>query len=425
MSEPANNNETLGAWVIHHGRKLQSDQHGAAEFSAIDGAAKSGLLLAGMSASEEVQLSSDAVAALAKTTNINPKTELPTYLDLLKRRQLIDVTTAGAVSVLGVSSRKVLQETATIFEGLTPGAEERIVIDVAEQTSQAPRLLVAEQKRLADQFGLRAGDAAELLRRSQEIGFVDSEIDGQDKLLFNGNLFRRGNIVKTRHVVNSLNAAEQERVAQVTALLQSAGCLDRERVRKVLGDQLFEKLHSAGFYDVNTVSNDSGEHAFVTAPSAFHKFVDPMVDDAFDLAKALVAALTYGIAKSSASRGRIHSPSLLLGKLVSGREIGPTTAIGQDYRVLEMRRVIKTRHAEKGMYFMRLLKKDIGQIAQQVLTQGGATDQVLGAFPTASMTSYAGPEETRMDFRRKKQSQPSRRHTGDILQTLREQGTTW
>ena len=66
MSEKAGSNETLGAWVIHHGRKLQSDQHGAAEFSAIDGAAKSGLLLAGMSASEEVQLSEAQVSALAK-----------------------------------------------------------------------------------------------------------------------------------------------------------------------------------------------------------------------------------------------------------------------------------------------------------------------------------------------------------------------
>lgn len=30
MSDAANKNETLGAWIIHHGRKLHSDQHGAA-----------------------------------------------------------------------------------------------------------------------------------------------------------------------------------------------------------------------------------------------------------------------------------------------------------------------------------------------------------------------------------------------------------
>ena len=67
--------------------------------------------------------------------------------------------------------------------------------------------------------------------------------------------------------------------------------------------------------------NDQGEHAFVTAPAAIHKFVDPMVDDAFDLAKALVAALTYGIAKSDPGRGRIMLPSVLLNKLVAGHSI--------------------------------------------------------------------------------------------------------
>jgi len=48
--------ETLGAWVVHHGRKLQSDQRGPAEFSAIDGAAKGSLLLAGMASSDKADL---------------------------------------------------------------------------------------------------------------------------------------------------------------------------------------------------------------------------------------------------------------------------------------------------------------------------------------------------------------------------------
>lgn len=54
-----------------------------------------------------------------------------------------------------------------------------------------------------------------------------------------------------------------------------------------------------------------------------------MVDYAFDLAKALAAALTYGIAKSDLGRGRIMLPSVLLNKLVRGDEVGPATAIEQ------------------------------------------------------------------------------------------------
>ena len=59
--------ETLGAWVVHHGRKLQSDQRGPAEFSAIDGAAKGSLLLAGMASSDKADLS--AKERLARKLN--------------------------------------------------------------------------------------------------------------------------------------------------------------------------------------------------------------------------------------------------------------------------------------------------------------------------------------------------------------------
>ncbi|EMD9441689.1 hypothetical protein VXE32_005745 [Burkholderia cepacia] len=413
--------ETLGAWVVHHGRKLQSDQRGPAEFSAIDGAAKGSLLLAGMASSDKADLSAKEVAALAQAASLNPKTELSGYLAMLKSRQLIDVTSAGAVSILGLSSRKVLQESAAIFESLGPTTEERAAVDLAEEASMTPRLQVRERKRLSEEFSMSLGDVDELLRRSAEIGFIDVEQDGTDRLLFNGNLFRRNSVVKSKHVLDSLSASERDRINQITVRLSESGCIDRDEVKRALTEPLFDKLMAAGFYDVNMVSNDQGEHAFVTAPAAFHKFVDPMVDDAFDLAKALVAALTYGIAKSNPGRGRIMQPSVLLSKLVQGYEVGPATAIGQDYKVLELRRVISLRPAARGMFFMKLRKRDIGEIAQQVLLQGGASDQVLGSIPSAAMSGYIGPEESRATFRRN-QNRPSRKHTGDILQTLREQG---
>ena len=78
--------ETLGAWVVHHGRKLQSDQRGPAEFSAIDGAAKGSLLLAGMASSDKADLSAKELTALAQAANLNPKTELSGYLAMLKGR---------------------------------------------------------------------------------------------------------------------------------------------------------------------------------------------------------------------------------------------------------------------------------------------------------------------------------------------------
>lgn len=200
----------------------------------------------------------------------------------------------------------------------------------------------------------------------------------------------------------------------------SAACESDPLVENLLSKSLFEKLVAAGLYDLNKVTNEAGSHVYVTAPEAFHKFVDPMVDDCFDMAKSLVAALTYGMKERSSSQGRISMLSALLAKLNRGLEIGPATAIGQDYRVLEVNRVVKLRSDlnSPGRYFMRLLKREVGELALHVLTQGNAYERSLTALPTAPMSGYVGPEESRTSVR-KKQSSVSKRTTRDVLEAVR------
>jgi len=110
----------------------------------------------------------------------------------------------------------------------------------------------------------------------------------------------------------------------------------------------------------------------------------------------------------------------LLGKLINGGAIGPATAIGQDYRVLEVNRVVKLRPdtTYPNRYYMRLLKREVGQLALHVLTQGNAYAQSLTDLPSAPMSGYVGPEESRTSVR-KKQSTMSRRTTRDVLEAVR------
>jgi len=144
-----------------------------------------------------------------------------------------------------------------------------------------------------------------------------------------------------------------------------------------------------------------------------------LVDDVFDMAKALVTALTYGMQQRSPSQGRINNIEKLLTALINGRTIGPATAIGNDYRVLEQQRVIKLTHHENNMFYMKLLKKEVGQLALNVLSNGniGPNSAEL-MIPIASMNLYHGPEFERERTRRK-QSKPSKQHTNDILTALR------
>lgn len=412
-----------GAWVIHHSQKTASTVNGAAEFPALDAAGKAASLLSQMAATSQATLEKARVNALAKAAGLS-RIELPELLRVLKQRRLIEVSGNGDVEVLGLTSRATVQHAAEIFEEQDPTPEERASIMLAEATSVAPVPQAQLAEFVGDEFKLATSQCRELLLRSETVGFVDAEGQNADKLYFNGNLFRRDNLVKAKRVIDSLSGAEQKKIAELDEKLARRGCLDLCTVEAILGKPVFEKLRAAGMYDVNHVANPLGEYRFVTRPAAFHKFNDPLADDAFDLAKALVAALAYGMTQSATSRGRIEMIGALLQKLVNGLSVGPATAIGEDYRVLETKGVIRVRKAPSYGYTMRLLKRDIGEMAFNVLITGEAASTNIVDRPLPGrMTGYAGPEQTRSEFRRKQKEVPiSRRGTEDVLQALRTQG---
>lgn len=130
-------------------------------------------------------------------------------------------------------------------------------------------------------------------------------------------------------------------------MIQSKGCVDVTTAKNIVGDKLFEKIHSIGLFDFNVVCNNAEEVGFLTLPAAFSKYSNSMLEDAFDLAKAFVASLTYGITKSYYERGQISDIGALLRTLINGQAIGPVNAIGQDYKVLEIKGVVKIYQGSK------------------------------------------------------------------------------
>src|SRR5690606_9953540 len=185
----------------------------------------------------------------------------------------------------------------------------------------------------------------QLFDESENIGFVDTEkFSDKEKLLFNGNLFRRDTTQKVKKVLDSLNSQEQIKLGELTDNLRKSACVTVEFAKKLLGQTLYEKVISIGLFDVSVVSNSTENVGFMTLPSAFSKYSTSMVDDAFDLAKAFVSSITYGMTKSSYERGQIQMVDALLSALVRGESVGPVRAIAEDYKVLELKGVVKVTH---------------------------------------------------------------------------------
>jgi hypothetical protein len=82
--------ETRGAWIIHHGRKIALDHKAPSEFPALDESPKAADLLIRLGQSDDANLSKTEVDAVAKSAGLNPRAELPHYLNLLSTRRLID-----------------------------------------------------------------------------------------------------------------------------------------------------------------------------------------------------------------------------------------------------------------------------------------------------------------------------------------------
>jgi hypothetical protein len=410
--------ETRGGWIIHHGRKISLDVSAPAEFPALDESAKASDLLMRLAESDDTGLTKVEVEAVAKAAGLNPRSELPHYLNLLSRRQLIDQATTGDIRVLGLSPRAALVHANDMLDDANPTTREEAAIHLSEVSSQSPQTMKDAIQLIGDTHLMTSTEAKDFVRRSIDVGFVDFEGEQDDGLLFNGNLFKRHSIEKSQRVLSSLSSAEQAKMTEFNELLARTGCVLASRADTILGITLFDKLKAAGVYEINAVSNEVGTHAFVTAPGAFHKFVNPMVDDTFDLAKALVSALTYGMQLRPASQGRIVSFDWILNALIQGRTIGPATAIGADYRVLEQSRVIQLLPTGAGMFRMKLLKREIGELAQVVLRRGDANAETIHTPMASPMTSYVGPEPSRTAVRRQ-QRKPSKQATRDILSALR------
>ena len=407
--------KTRGSWLVHHTHKLEQVT-GVHEYNHIYAAGKAAILLSALSASDQTSLSNARVDLLAKASNINTMFELPKLLEVLERHSLIERSDKG-IDVLGVTTSTVVQHAAGIFDDLAPSSSEKAVLEFSEFASEAPRCQEESKEYLAESCSLTRAQSSDLLDQAEQVGFVDFEDLGGDKVYFNGNLFRRQELAKTQAVLDSMTDEDRKRVSEVEDLLKRFGCVSLTEVTKLLGVKLFEKLNAISMYDINVVNNDMENVAFVTRPAAFSKFGNPLVEDALDLAKAFVSSLTYGMTRSSHARGRITMIEKLMKALINGSWVGPVRAIGQDYRALELKRVVEVKAQPPRGFSMRLLKKDVGKIALEVIKAGDASNLIID-LTGATVTGYIGPEANREGGRRK-QNAASKKGTRDIVMALR------
>lgn len=421
--------KTKGAWLLAQSKSLDGfSGAGAARLENVSYSGKIGRLYNLLRRhSDEASTFTISRQTVEKACQLNgvDKSARQMGLKVLKDAGRIDVSADGSIAVLGATTQAVLEATADVFDDQGPSSDEQAIIDLSERVSSKPVKRAEAEQYISDTYRLKKAEATSLVDLSKKTALIDEEGERGDGILFNSHTFRDGKYAQKAHrVLEQLKVDERTRLTEVHEKLSRQGALYEADVEKILGANLYARLVSVGLFDRMEVSNSTESVGYIASPNDFQKFGRPFEEDPIDDAKALIASLTYGQTRSSYIRGQITMPEALIRALVRGDELaaraGGVRAIGEDYRELEARQVVEVTEKSSGRFTMRLLKKDVGDLALTIV-RGGAASQEAVLMDGSPAQAFKGPHAARNEVRARNNI-ADKRFVHDALDRLRSGG---
>jgi len=399
-----------GTWIVNSNKHLLDIRSNTPElsyFEATSLAGKSGTLLARLTSDEEEIISRNRIRVFARESGISFG-ELRPCLDLLKSKGKVDYTVDGegkvkAVEVYCFSTKDVLETTSHIYDDLDPSENEEASVAVLDKTFHLP-LTESEilEKLTAAGFDEKASRLTLKLQRN--LGLVRADTLQDELLYFNEYAFA-GKHEKIARALKGLKRDERGAVETIQQLIEENPGYPLDTLARKFPAEILKLMEGVGLLDGITVQSEVGDATFVMLPQMKGMSIDaPILSaDVFHKAKVLLSCLRFGEVKSSSWRGRIRSHEMMINiinKLVRGEWVGPCTAIGQDYQLLEKDGVIKTRPNLNGMCDMKLRQKEVGVLVKKLIEYKRLfpeTDIEVQRILATQPTAYKAPESRRTE----------------------------
>jgi hypothetical protein len=423
-----------GTWLLNtakHLRGFRSDAPEVSAYSTTDEAAKAGSLLALLANDTTERVGRRQVEAYAMVAGI-PRMQVVPLLKNLRRLgkvdfDLDDTDAYSEVEVYSFSSKDALLTTAALYDQSDPAPEEDASLVSLERTLWLPRRHDEIVQDMTD-AGITESTAMSALGLQETLGLLRTNSTGDCKLYYNEYAFAEnsGTISKTLH---GLRDSDRQTVEDIQHLVEQRPGLPRDDIDAQFPSKITEMMEGVGLLDAMTVHSPHGDATFLTLPQLRGIAIGlPAISaDVFHKAKALLNCMRYGSYRSWPGRGQIVSDEMMVNivrKLVRGETVGPCTAIGEDYRLLEFDGVISTHPADGRRFVMTLRQKEVGRVVLQMLEYNRATPEMdLGAHSSfgAYPNRYTIPEERRSSIRAASTA-PVEAIVEQILQSIRTSG---
>ncbi|HKR59292.1 MAG TPA: hypothetical protein VJS64_06120 [Pyrinomonadaceae bacterium] len=407
-----------GAWIVNISKHLVTFAANSIGLSSLENilfAGKCGALLIKLSADETEQLTLAKVRAHARVCGISGP-ELGVYLEALRKQGSVDWDRDGQVyEILPFSRERVLETTSKIFASLIGATEvEKSLPRLLEFCLLRPRLQSEIKGFLSD---LPERDSATLLEMTATFGLLGVELLLEstpfEKVYYNEYQFgEKDQAVKAGSALAKLDANQRGELSSLIEEVASKPGTPPESIN--ISEEAKNFAIGLGLIEVSEVASPAGTARFLTLPRLPVPSVGTQTanleDDIFHHSKMLLSSLRYGELRSARWRGKIATPYVLVRTLLERDRVGPCTAIGQDYVILESEGVIKTIHADHrhgNQFYMELRRREPAEVVMNLLkSDGGSSIDATSLVRNLELPfRYAGPESARPAAAKKTKNQ--------------------
>jgi hypothetical protein len=367
-------------------------------------------------------------SAMATPIGVLPTQLKMSILPTLEKNGTITVKKDAAGNIQKIEEHippesEILKITHDIWEKSDANEVERASILNLDQCSIIPRTEKELLKSL-EEGGHRARDSEMALELQTEFKILKkSNLTGSSPLFYSPYVWGE-NAAKIVGFVSHLDGPSKKLIENLLSTISLDQAVPLEKIVNI-PSELFSAIRKTGLVDVCHISTKIGvEKCFAFTPRMWGTLrSNILIPDIYDDVKLFLSSISFG--KEYSKISKIWSPVELVDALIRRGEVGPATAIGSDYVLLEKHGIVKVKEDTNhiGRYNMYLVKEDVAKTALEVLKHKRVVD--LGARvklqpePLFQTGEFVNPEQDKI--RQGKLTASSAKAEDHLIRVLREE----
>lgn len=404
----------------------QSDTNIAAYFGATRLAGRLGLFLSSLRSQRKMEWRK--FVALAASSFIDTPTLKLNLNPWLVSQGFVEVqgtNDADAVICNVVDYDAILRSTSDFFRSLGPTQEEMLVLEILDHGIRAPTTK-------SDAFNVLSSQSEEVVSRALDLasGYsIVKVLDSYDmkEPVFYSPLIWGDNIAKAGRALSHLDNTKRSLLLQLVESIRGYQGVPETAAKNWAAKQgepdLVEFAVGLGLLDrTEILTKEGGTTSFLTTPHLYGELAATHGKDVCDRVRLFLDSIRHGQHYGQWFTGKIQDPVALLGKLIDTGEIGPCTAIGRDYVLVEKAGVVKVKSSSSrpGLFMMHLVQKDTVQLIRDVLQKKDRPPDMSVAVRggTPGQDRFISSEQTRASVG--KLPEPMREAEAEMIRKLRE-----